>query len=38
DVTDAQVQLTRAQSDYVQAEHDAKVAKARLEAAMGIIK
>lgn len=38
DVTDAQVQLTRAQSDYVQAEHDAQVAKARLEAAMGIIK
>ncbi len=38
DVSDAQVQLTRAQSDYVQAEHDAQVAKARLETAMGIIK
>lgn len=37
DVTDAQVGLTRAQSDYVSAEHEAHVARARLQAAMGVI-
>jgi outer membrane protein len=36
EVTQAQVDMTRAQADYVRAEYDAKIARARLEAVMGI--
>ncbi len=35
DVAQAQVELTRAQSNLVQAEYDAKISKAQLEAVMG---
>jgi outer membrane protein len=37
EVTEAQVGLTEAKSNYVNAEYDAKIAKANLEAAMGTI-
>jgi outer membrane protein len=36
EVTQAQVELTQAQAGYVNAEYDAKISRARLEAEMGI--
>jgi len=35
EVTQAQVELTRAQANLVNAEYEAKIARARLETAMG---
>ncbi len=37
EVTQAQVELTRAQSNLVRAEYDAKISRAQLETAMGVI-
>ena len=37
EVTEAQVRLTRAQSTFINVKYDAKIAKANLQAAMGII-
>lgn len=37
EVTQAQVELTRAQSNYVRAEYDTKITKAQLETIMGVV-